>query len=173
MSTATETSVLHWFQLDAYEWQAVIGKPSAGDGVTFHMSYYSSCYRRGQWRLLIEVAGVMKTYILQTVHINGHRTLREMMHREVNCQIAMPGNSYIELANGTHAEIIGSMFYEKEQELHISSSGTIFYHDQGPKELEGEARMEAFFHKWISDMEAAGWIKGHPPIVQARLQASK
>jgi hypothetical protein len=35
------------------EWEATIGIPS--DGVTFSLSFRMTCYRRGQWRMLIRV----------------------------------------------------------------------------------------------------------------------
>lgn len=37
--------------------EAQIGDFEAGDGVRFSVSHMPTCYRRGPWRLLIEVAG--------------------------------------------------------------------------------------------------------------------
>ena len=46
---------LEWKQEGGYE-EAIVGEFDAGDGVRFCLSHYPTCYRRGQWRLLIEVA---------------------------------------------------------------------------------------------------------------------
>ena len=40
---------------EAYE-QAELGDFEKGDGVRFTLSHYPTCYRRGPWRLLVEVA---------------------------------------------------------------------------------------------------------------------
>lgn len=34
-------------------WQALLGQPD--DGVTFNLTYYPTCYRRGRWRLIVDV----------------------------------------------------------------------------------------------------------------------
>ena len=36
--------------------EAMIGDYAAGDGVCFTLEYRRTCYRRGPWRLLVEVA---------------------------------------------------------------------------------------------------------------------
>lgn len=45
---------LNWKERDGYE-EAMLGTPD--DGVTFTLSHHPTCYRRGPWRLLIEVCG--------------------------------------------------------------------------------------------------------------------
>ena len=47
--------LLEWKKIERYE-DAIIGDFEGGDGVRFHLSYHPTCYRRGPWRLLIEVA---------------------------------------------------------------------------------------------------------------------
>ena len=47
-------NILNWTLHQSYQ-EAVIGPP--GDCVTFSLSFRPSCYRRGQWRLLVEVCG--------------------------------------------------------------------------------------------------------------------
>lgn len=46
---------LVWNQVNARHKEAQIGTKE--DGVLFTLSYYPTCYRRGPWRLLIEVCG--------------------------------------------------------------------------------------------------------------------
>jgi hypothetical protein len=46
---------LEWMKVDGYE-EALLGDFEAGDGVRFSLVHRPSCYRRGPWRLLIEVA---------------------------------------------------------------------------------------------------------------------
>jgi len=46
---------LRWQPVGRHE-QAVLGDPVAGDGVTFYLEHRPTCYRRGAWRLIIEVA---------------------------------------------------------------------------------------------------------------------
>lgn len=36
--------------------EAVIGDPDGGDGVRFTLENYPTCYRRGPWKLMVEVA---------------------------------------------------------------------------------------------------------------------
>jgi hypothetical protein len=50
---ASATAVLTWRPLSAYAYEAVIGNP--GDCVTFSLMDYPTCYRRGRFRLLVEV----------------------------------------------------------------------------------------------------------------------
>ncbi len=50
----TEEPLLEWKPiLNGRHFEAELGTKE--DGVNFCLSYYSTCYRRGQWRLLIEV----------------------------------------------------------------------------------------------------------------------
>lgn len=46
---------LEWKQLARYE-EATIGDFYLGDGVRFCLTHHPTCYRRGPWRLLVEVA---------------------------------------------------------------------------------------------------------------------
>ena len=46
---------LEWQKIDGYE-EATIGLFYSGDGVRFSLTYHGTCYRRGPWRLLVEVA---------------------------------------------------------------------------------------------------------------------
>jgi hypothetical protein len=46
---------LEWKQEGGYE-EAIIGDFDGGDGLRFSLCFYVTCYRRGQWRLLVEVA---------------------------------------------------------------------------------------------------------------------
>jgi len=48
-------SVLKWTETVYRVWDAQVGTPD--DGVHFSLCYRPTCYRRGQWRLLIEVCG--------------------------------------------------------------------------------------------------------------------
>jgi len=48
-------SKLEWKDHGRY-WSLEVGNPTDGDGVTFHLEYYGTCYRRGPWKLVIEVA---------------------------------------------------------------------------------------------------------------------
>lgn len=52
---ALGNSKLDWKKIDSYE-EAIVGDFSGGDGVRFSLCFYATCYRRGQWRLLVEVA---------------------------------------------------------------------------------------------------------------------
>ena len=45
---------LEWKKIERYE-DAILGDFEGGDGVRFHLSYHPTCYRRGPWRLLIEI----------------------------------------------------------------------------------------------------------------------
>jgi hypothetical protein len=36
-------------------WTAILGHPELGDGVVFSMVYMPTCYRRGPYRLLVEI----------------------------------------------------------------------------------------------------------------------
>jgi hypothetical protein len=47
--------ILNWQNNGSYE-EAVIGSPDAGDGVTFTLQHQPTCYRRGPYKLLVEVA---------------------------------------------------------------------------------------------------------------------
>ena len=49
-------AVLVWKKIDGYQ-EASLGPYGNGDGVRFTLSFYLTCYRRGKWRLLIEVCG--------------------------------------------------------------------------------------------------------------------
>ncbi len=46
---------LEWRLTGSYR-EATIGDFDGGDGVRFSLEYRSTCYRRGPWRLLVEVA---------------------------------------------------------------------------------------------------------------------
>lgn len=46
---------LEWKKVDGYQ-EATVGDPDAGDGVRFYLEHRATCYRRGPYRLLIEVA---------------------------------------------------------------------------------------------------------------------
>jgi hypothetical protein len=48
-------ATLVWQVIDRYQ-EAVLGDFEEGDGVRFSLEYYPTCYRRGRWRLLVEVA---------------------------------------------------------------------------------------------------------------------
>jgi hypothetical protein len=48
--------LLSW-KVEGRSQEATIGKFEEGDGVRFTLSYYPTCYRRGPFRLLVEVAG--------------------------------------------------------------------------------------------------------------------
>jgi hypothetical protein len=43
--------------------EAILGDFAAGDGVRFSLMYQETCYRRGRWKLLIEVAHSPKHYL--------------------------------------------------------------------------------------------------------------
>lgn len=45
---------LNWKQTDGYE-DAILGDFEGGDGVRFNLVRMATCYRRGPWRLLVEV----------------------------------------------------------------------------------------------------------------------
>lgn len=47
---------LEWKKQDGYE-EALLGEYTAGDGVRFTLTIHPTCYRRGPYKLLIEVAG--------------------------------------------------------------------------------------------------------------------
>lgn len=49
------STLLSWKRLK-YSWEATIGDFEAGDGVRFSLEEYPTCYRRGPWKLMIEVA---------------------------------------------------------------------------------------------------------------------
>lgn len=51
--------LLQWTPLKDHGncWDAVIGSEEAGDGARFSLEYVGTCYRRGRWKLLIEVFG--------------------------------------------------------------------------------------------------------------------
>ena len=50
-------SKLNWQGVGEYKARtAILGDFAAGDGVLFSLEYYPSCYRRGPWKLLVEVA---------------------------------------------------------------------------------------------------------------------
>jgi hypothetical protein len=49
-------SWLRWRSVGSYE-EAYLGEYDYGDGVRFTLEHRSTCYRRGPWRLLVEVAG--------------------------------------------------------------------------------------------------------------------
>lgn len=55
--SAPSGTLLKWEKGGKYHEEAKIGQPKEGDGVTFSLEYYPTCYRRGQWKLVIEVAG--------------------------------------------------------------------------------------------------------------------
>lgn len=42
--------------------EAILGDFSKDDGVRFSLVHYPTCYRRGPWRLLIEVSDVHRTW---------------------------------------------------------------------------------------------------------------
>jgi hypothetical protein len=46
---------LVWTNQGSY-WEAVVGDFDGGDGVRFSLHHMQTCYRRGPWKLLIEVA---------------------------------------------------------------------------------------------------------------------
>ena len=47
--------LLIWLKFQYHE-EAVLGDFHAGDGVRFTLEHYGTCYRRGPWKLMIEVA---------------------------------------------------------------------------------------------------------------------
>ena len=47
---------LRWQKVGLHE-EALLGDPAAGDGVMFYLEHQPTCYRRGPWRLIVEVAG--------------------------------------------------------------------------------------------------------------------
>jgi hypothetical protein len=49
-------SLLPWHTEGSGYWMADLHNFVGGDGARFHLELYPSCYRRGPWRLLIEVA---------------------------------------------------------------------------------------------------------------------
>lgn len=51
--TKGSNTILEWKQISNY-WEAELGDFKS-DGVRFILMYYLICYRRGQWRLLIEI----------------------------------------------------------------------------------------------------------------------
>jgi len=53
------TATLEWEPLDGSNLseEAILGNPDIGDGVRFWISHMPTCYRRGPFRLGIEVAG--------------------------------------------------------------------------------------------------------------------
>lgn len=53
---APEGPLLVWSKPDEHKtMEAWLGTPE--DGVRFTISFYGTCYRRGPWKLLVEVAG--------------------------------------------------------------------------------------------------------------------
>jgi hypothetical protein len=50
---------LLWWKSEEFPglYEAVLGDFKGGDGVRFSLEQRPSCYRRGQWKLLIEVCG--------------------------------------------------------------------------------------------------------------------
>jgi hypothetical protein len=51
-------TLLSWKPVGQYrEEEAILCDFNGGDGVRFSLGFYPSCHRRGQWRLLVEVAG--------------------------------------------------------------------------------------------------------------------
>ena len=46
---------LAWEKVSAHR-EATIGDFAGGDGIRFTLEHYPTCYRRGQWRLMVEVA---------------------------------------------------------------------------------------------------------------------
>ena len=51
----TPTDLLTWKPESNTAWVAMIGIP--GDGVRFYLTLHPTCYRRGPWRLLVDVLG--------------------------------------------------------------------------------------------------------------------
>lgn len=49
-------SVLLWSEIGASCREAILGDFTGGDGVRFSIQHQPTCYRRGPWRLLVEVA---------------------------------------------------------------------------------------------------------------------
>lgn len=47
--------LLAWIKRQYHE-EAILGNFEGGDGVRFTLEMYPTCYRRGPWKLLIEVA---------------------------------------------------------------------------------------------------------------------
>jgi len=47
--------ILSWRPVERHE-EAVLGDFVRGDGVRFTLERYPMCYRRGEWKLLVEVA---------------------------------------------------------------------------------------------------------------------
>ncbi len=47
---------LNWVKNENVE-DAILGDFDGGDGVRLSLSHHPTCYRRGRWRLLIEIAG--------------------------------------------------------------------------------------------------------------------
>lgn len=48
--------MLDWKKYDTYE-EATLANPDGSVGVRFSLAHQPTCYRRGRWRLLIEVTG--------------------------------------------------------------------------------------------------------------------
>jgi hypothetical protein len=59
----TEDPTLIWKPMDGYPSYEIadLGDFTAGDGVRFHVELLPTCYRRGPFKLLIEVAGLNHT----------------------------------------------------------------------------------------------------------------
>jgi len=51
----TLDSMLVWRAVDRYQ-EAILGDFEGGDGVRFTLECYATCYRRGRWKLLVEIA---------------------------------------------------------------------------------------------------------------------
>ena len=49
------TPILSWNPVERRE-EAVLGDFARGDGVRFTLERHPTCYRRGEWKLLVEVA---------------------------------------------------------------------------------------------------------------------
>lgn len=50
------TSELSWQKKDGYQ-EAIVGDFEGGDGLRLSLVHYPTNYRRGPWKLLIEIAG--------------------------------------------------------------------------------------------------------------------
>jgi hypothetical protein len=75
-------SSLRWKNLGSYE-EANIGDFEKGDGVRFCLTHYMTCYRRGPWRLLIEVCSGPK-HILWGCFDDQDQPMR-WFHKRENC----------------------------------------------------------------------------------------
>ena len=53
--------ILDWKPIDGYQ-DAILGDFDGGDGVRFNLIHMPTCYRRGPWRLIIEIEDGRRTW---------------------------------------------------------------------------------------------------------------